>query len=270
MDEQTDEELKQTVSKKKLWFLSLYTICCIVSLLCSIIYINPDLICITLILCIGWFIVKNQHLHAFVRIMLMAVVFVVIYAFTFLPLYILLDYRHPWQYEMEMKPYRESPGNVFYFPETIPDCATDIKFELRPTVMQAKGYITLSFIADDAYIRECKEKYIDWFTEYGEYIPEPGIPLTESVFYQNSQVNLYSIFEETYNQYYTPELKEAFSISEKEATETVLQWILPQNVHLTDAELRSATQYHICDHLGQGFIVLEDTNRIIFYKDYEG
>ena len=56
-------------------------------------------------------------------------------------------------------------------------------------------------------------------------------------------------------------------ISREEALEPVMKLYFPRGVCLTEEELRSAKIY--CINLRQGFIIVEDTNRIIFYRDYK-
>lgn len=172
----------------------------------------------------------------------------------------------PWEYKNEIAPYREMYYTASYFPETLPECATDVKFVIKPSYWQGKGYVTLSFIADDAYIQECINGHIQQFLEFNEFQEVEDVMIDGS--FPNLSVDLYSFFMKQYNDESYQEFCNAFSISKEEAAEQLLD--LPQGVELTMEELETATQYHIDWNKGQhGFIIMKATNRIIFYLDYE-
>lgn len=272
MEERTKEELTQTPKKKHRWLFIVYSVLCILSIINCVIYVSPKSVhlCLTLWVYWGlWIIYQKTKLSliAFVVAGLAIYLFAVNFYFTIFCSFI--TYRHPWQYEKEMANYRQYERYVSYFPETIPDCATDVSLRIFIGAWQAKSYINLSFIADDAYIQKCKEKHMEWYMEYENIEPEADESDWESTFSEIACVDLYDVFNKYLNQHYTPEAMRVLSISEEDALNRVMQWLLPHNIHLTEEELRSAKQYHICEDNGQGFIIVEDTNRIIFYKDNE-
>lgn len=218
MDELTKEKLIQTPKKKHRWIFIVYSVLCILSIINCVIYVSPKSIELCLTLCIYlvlFLICQAAKISKGVFIAIGIVIYIVVISF-FLRMFVYtsVTYRHPWQYERVLLPYRQHERTVSYFPESIPDYA-------------------LSDIREAA----C--------------------------------VDLYPIYEEKYNQHFTPDYMKVFSVSKEEAVEQAMGWVLPRGVHLTEEELRSATQYHICEAQGQGFIIVEDTNRIIFYKDNE-
>lgn len=272
MDGLTKEELMQTPKKKHRWIFIIYSVLCTLSVVNCAVYVSPKSVYWCLILCIYWVlfhICRAAKISTSVFIAIGIVIYIFIICF-FLKIFVYtsVTYRHPWQYEKEMAPYRQYEQYVSYFPETIPDCATDVSFRVHSGIWKDSGFITLSFTADDAYIQECKENHIPLFLEYNGYNSE-GLPDYVIEDWKNSLcIDLYPIYEENYNQYFTPDFMKAFSVSKEEAVEQAMGWILPRGVRLTEEELHSAKKYMI-DDLHQGFIIAEDTNRIIFYKDNE-
>lgn len=273
MDELTKEKLIQTPKKKHRWIFIVYSVLCILSIINCVVYVSPKSIELCLTLCIYlvlFLICQAAKISKGVFIAIGIVIYIVVISF-FLRMFVYtsVTYRHPWQYERVLSPYRQYERNVSYFPETIPDCATDISLRVNSGIWKDSGFVTLSFTADDAYIQECKEKHIPWFFEYNGYNSE-GLPdYALSDIKEVACADLYPIFDEQYKQHFTPDYMKVFSVSKEEAVEQAMGWVLPRGVRLTEEELRSAKQYHICEAQGQGFIIVEDTNRIIFYKDNE-
>lgn len=271
MEELTKEELIQTPKKKHRWIFMVYSVLCILSIINCVIYVSPKSVYLCLMLCIYWvlfLIYRKTRLTLGVFFAIGIALYLFLGFYLNIIIYDSVTYRHPWQYEKEMATYRQYERNVSYFPETIPDCATDVSLQIYVGVWQAKSYITLSFIADDAYIQECKEKHMPLFFEYNGYNSE-GLPDYAFEDWKKSLcIDLYPIYEEEYNRHFTPDFMEAFSVSKEEAVEQAMSWILPRGVRLTEEELCSAKEYMIGTS-GQGFIIVEDTNRIIFYRDYD-
>ena len=271
MDELTKAELKQTPKKKHRWIFTIYSVLCILSIINCVIYVSPNSVYLCLTLCIYWVLFRICRAAKISRSVFFAVGLVLLLFISFylkIAVYTSVTYRHPWQYERVMAPYRQYERTVSYFPESIPDCATDISLRVNSGIWKDSGFITLSFNADDAYIQECKEKHIPWVLEYNGFNSE-GIPDYVVEDWKKSLcIDLYPIYEENYNQYFTPDFMKAFSMSKEDAVERTMEWILPRGVRLTEEELHSAKKYMI-DDLHQGFIIVEDTNRIIFYKDNE-
>lgn len=264
MEELTKEELIQTPKKKHRWIFMVYSVLCILFTVNCFLFITPLRLYLWLMLIIYWiiWIVYKKTRILQVTCVSAGVIITLLSGFLYVYLNIYFSYRHPWQYEKDMAPYSQSFRHVSYFPETIPECASKVAFS------KGYGYIILSFIADDTYIQACKDKHTDWLYEYNDIHPESWPEDFLSEFTQNACVDLYPLYEEELNRRFTPDAMKALSISDKEARKTVKQWLLPDNVHLTDKELSSAKQYHICKDHGQGFIIVEDTNRIIFYRDF--
>lgn len=271
MDERTKEELIQTPKKKQSRIFIVYSVLCILSVVNCAVYVSPKSVYLCLILCIYWvlFLIYRRtrvSLGASFAVGIVLLLFISFYLK--IAIYTSVTYRHPWQYERVMAPYRQYEQNVSYFPETIPDCATDVSFRVHSGIWKDSGFITLSFTADDAYIQECKENHIPLFFEYNGYNSD-GLPDYVMEDWKKSLcIDLYPIYEENYKQHFTPDYMKVFSVSKEEAVEQTMEWILPRGVHLTEEELHSAKKYMI-DDLHQGFIIVEDTNRIIFYKDNE-
>lgn len=272
MEELTKEELIQTPKKKHRWIFIVYSVLCILSIINCVIYVSPNSVYLCLTLCIYWvlfLLFRALRIPLAVFFIVGIVLYLFISFYLGIIVYVGVTYRHPWQYEKEMATYRQYEQYVSYFPETIPDCATDVSLQIFTGMWQAKSYINLSFTADDAYLQECKEKHMEWFYEYEDIDPK-GLPdYALSDWMEVACVDLYPPYEKELNRLYTTGAMQVLSISEEEAHNQIIQWLLPHNVRLTKEELRSARQYHICESQGQGFIIVEDTNRIIFYKDNE-
>ena len=272
MDELTKEEIIQTSKKKHRWIFIVYSVLCILSMVNCSIYVSPKSVYWCLILCIYWvlfLICRAAKISTSVFIAIGFVIYIfVICLFLKIFVYTSVIYRHPWQYERVMAPYRQYEKNVSYFPDTIPDCATDISLRVNSGIWKDSGFITLSFIADDAYIQECKEKHIPLFYEYNGFNPEGLTDYVIEDWKKSLCRELYPIYVEQYEQYFTPDYMKVFSVSKEDAVKQAMGWILPRGVQLTEEELSSAKEY-VISNSGLGFIIIEDTNRIIFYKDNE-
>ena len=267
MDELTKEELIKTPKKKHRWMFIVYSVLCILSMVNCAIYVSGKSVHLCITLCLYWVLFLIYRKSWLTRVSSLGIGIVIFVICFFLGMYLdsNVTYRHPWQYERAMAPFRQDyEKNVAYFPETIPDCASNVRFRVCTPSDIDERFVTLSFTADDAYLQECKEKFLLLYFEFKDYNIEnaPAYAVKEWKEYRYD-VDLYSLFE-TYYRIYT--YKSTIKISHEEAFEPVMECFFPKGICITKEELHSAKIYYTS--LRQGFIIVEDTNRIIFFRNY--
>ena len=73
--------------------------------------------------------------------------------------------RH--EYAMDIASYKAKyPKKYFFFPDKIPKTASGVEWICLPSMLQGSGYRKLFFYADESYIHELRELYIDEATIY--------------------------------------------------------------------------------------------------------
>ncbi len=92
---------------------------------------------------------------------------------------------------------------------------------------------------------------------------DPYIIVREEIYPEFSKQ--YSVYEEHESFY-----RNVQNCSPEGYARRIMENLLPQKVTLSLAEIETATQYHIRNAGRWGYIIVESTNRIIFYCDYEG
>lgn len=256
MDVLTVEESQQTPKKKRSRIFTIYSVLCILSIVNCIIYVSSISVSLCFTFCIYWILFHIYRESWLTRGSFIALgIFNVVFCF-FINVYTNTNviYRHPWQYERAMN--QLSKNSISHFPETIPDCATNVSFRMRyPANWSGQNFITLSFIADDVYIQECKEKHLLTYFDYNGYNVEDAPDDAINEWKKWYWIDLYPFFEKQYNNSYIPLY-----------IENEIEYILSGRICLTEEELRSARQYYILSN--HGFIIVEDTNRIIFYSRF--
>ena len=150
--------------------------------------------------------------------------------------------HRPWEYVMELNYYKTMDKELSYFPQELPEGARNVEWIVVPTVWQAKGCLVLAFDADEDYIQQCINKY------------------------STNKVDIYAEFSK---EYYDEEYRSFCDALDIDAFDMTLNPLLPQHVELSLEEVETATDYQLDNYGERGFIVLEESNRIIFYRDYE-
>jgi len=261
------------IKRARIIFL-FFSILTTLSVIYCVLHPRGRYIFITLLFVLCWIIslcnMRSKKGPSFPAILYPVIIGTILFLGYLTPIVFFFEYffatRWPWEYEQEIAPYREIENNIPYFPDKLPENASDVKFVIVPTYMQAKGYLTLSFVADDAYIQQCINNHRTQFETFNNL--QGLYDSDRDELYKSACVDLYSVFTEGYYDETFQEYCKTFSVSELEASEQILD--LPQGINLTLEELETATQYHVDLFNGQhGFIIVKSTNRIIFYRDYE-
>lgn len=266
MEASTEEK----VTRKTNLIFIFFSIMCIAAIGFCLLFPRGTYICITIILVICWLIAlgARQSKGKFnPPVVIYPILMFVLFAFMYLFLIISLSEvifceRRPWEYEWEIRQLKKDNDNLFYFPDELPEDARNVKWVVVPSVWQAKGCLMLSFVADDAYL----EKYR---LEYEDII----IPATETMdAYMIVREELYPKFSEEFAKYEENQsfYENVLEYSPEDYAHMIMNNMLPQEVSISSEEIQTATQYHIRNTGRWGYIIVESTNRIIFYCDYEG
>ena len=130
MDALTKEETKQTSKKKHSRIFTIYSALYILSIVNCVVYVSAKSVHLCITLCLYWVLFLIYRKSWLTRVSSLGIGILIFVICFFLGMYLdsNVTYRHPWQYERAMAPFRQDyEKNVAYFPETIPDCATNIK-----------------------------------------------------------------------------------------------------------------------------------------------
>lgn len=165
------------------------------------------------------------------------------WVFMIIPIMEVIFCRHrPWEYAMEINFYKAMDTELSYFPQKLPWSARNVEWIVVPTVWQAKGCLVLAFDTNERYIQQCIERY------------------------NTQKVDIYAEFSKKYCDEDYRHFCDALDI---DAFDMSINPLLPQYVELSLEEVETAVDYQIDRYGSQGFIVVEESNRIIFYRDYE-
>ncbi len=151
--------------------------------------------------------------------------------------------HRPWEYAPEIIYYKAKDESLDYFPKRLPKGAKNVEWTVVPGFWKAGGCLVLAFDTDEAYIEQYLEenpaRSVDIFAEFGK-------------------------------KYYDENYRSFCEAMEMDAFEWSLNPLLPQQVELSLEEVETAVDYQLGSrYSSHGYIVVEGSNRLIIYRDYE-
>ena len=186
------------------------------------------------------------YIPFFVYPLVVGMLFCMAWMLLIIPIMEVIFCKHrPWEYTPEIQYYKTMDSELSYFPQKLPKGARNVEWIVVPTVWQAKGCLVLAFDADEEYIQQYLEDY-----------PSRGV----------------DIYEEFSKEYYDEDYRSFCEAMDIDAFDMVLNPLLPQQVELSLEEVKTAVNYQLKPYTAygqRGYIVVEGSNRLIIYRDYE-
>ncbi len=80
---------------------------------------------------------------------------------------VLFPYHASYEYKNDIASLKaESPQKYYYFPDKIPDLASNVEWVCLPSMLQGTGYNKLFFYANESYLQEVYDTYAEYATIY--------------------------------------------------------------------------------------------------------
>lgn len=227
-----------------------FSILCVCAVIFCFVFRHGSFIFLTALFFICWVVslgIKKNEAKVFIPfyayLLGVIIAFGMAWIMLIIPIMEMTFCRHSrWEYALEIDYYKSKDYKLSYFPETLPKGARNVEWIVIPAFWQAKGNLVLGFDAGEEYIQQ--------------YIRE-----------HNAQViDLYAEFDKEYSD---EEYRRFCEALDMDAFKMISNRLLPPYVELSLEEMKSAVEYRLDENGGRGFIVVEESNRIIFFRDYE-
>lgn len=227
-----------------------FSILCVGAVLFCFVFRHGSFIFLTALFFICWVVslgIKKNEAKVFIPfyayLLGVIIAFGMAWIMLIIPIMEMTFCRHSrWEYALEIDYYKSKDYKLSYFLETLPKGARNVEWIVIPAFWQAKGNLVLGFDAGEEYIQQ--------------YIRE-----------HNAQViDLYAEFDKEYSD---EEYRRFCEALDMDAFKMISNRLLPPYVELSLEEMKSAVEYRLDENGGRGFIVVEESNRIIFFRDYE-
>ena len=163
-------EIKRNLTPKKIECI-IWSIISLIMLIVAV--MHPRIIyCILVIICVIIDIIcyrsKKKKTVGKMRKDIVENIFVILILWCFgLYLNILFPYHASYEYKNDIASLKaEASERYYYFPDKIPDLASNVEWICLPNFLQGTGYHKLFFYADESYLQKVYDTYAEYATIY--------------------------------------------------------------------------------------------------------
>lgn len=227
-----------------------FSILCVGAVLFCFVFRHGSFIFLTALFFICWLVslgIKKNEAKVFIPLSVyflgIIIIFCMAWVMLIIPIMEVLFCKHSrWEYPLEIAYYKCKYEEISYFPQTLPIGARNVEWIVIPSMWQEKGNLVLGFDADEEYIQQCIREH---------------------------NANVIKLYEEFDKEYSNEEYRRFCEALDLDAFKMISNRLLPPYVELSLEEMETAVGYQLDKYGSQGFIVVKDSNRIIFYRDRE-